>query len=85
MRRNPLEALVAWVEKDVEPDYLVAQHRTNGVVDNQRRICAYPQRAVYVGPAGGQNDTVNGGKATSRAGESPPRSLAPVYFVRSNL
>jgi len=56
---DPLEALVAWVEKDVEPDYLVAQHRTNGVVDNQRRICAYPQRAVYVGPAGGQNDPSN--------------------------
>jgi len=37
----------------------VAQHRTNGVVDNQRRICAYPQRAVYVGPAGGQNDPSN--------------------------
>jgi feruloyl esterase len=53
---DPLEALVAWVEKDIEPDHLVAEHRTNGRVDNQRRICAYPQRAVYVGPAGGQND-----------------------------
>ena len=32
------------------------EHRTNGAVDNQRRICAYPQRAVYLGPPGGQND-----------------------------
>jgi feruloyl esterase len=56
---DPLEALVAWVEKGVAPDYLVAQHRTNGVVDNQRRVCAFPQRAVYVGPAGGQNDRAN--------------------------
>jgi feruloyl esterase len=56
---DPLEALVAWVEKGVAPDYLVAHHRTNGIVDNERRVCAWPQRAVYVGPAGGQNDRVN--------------------------
>jgi feruloyl esterase len=56
---DPLEALVAWAEKGVAPDYLVAQHRTNGMVDNQRRVCAFPQRAVYVGPAGGQNDRAN--------------------------
>jgi hypothetical protein len=37
----------------------VAEHRTNGIVDNQRRVCAYPQRAVYVGPAGAQNDPAN--------------------------
>jgi hypothetical protein len=56
---DPLEALVAWVEKSVAPDYLVAQHRTNGVIDNQRRVCAWPQRAVYVGPAGGHNERAN--------------------------
>jgi len=56
---DPLKALVSWVENGIAPDYLVAEHRTNGAVDNQRRICAYPQRAVYVGPAGGQNDRVN--------------------------
>ena len=56
---DPLAALVAWVENGVAPDYLVAQHRTNGAVDNERRICAWPQRAVYVGPAGGQNDRAN--------------------------
>jgi hypothetical protein len=47
------------VEKGVAPDYLVAHHRTSGSVDNERRVCAWPQNAVYVGPAGGQNDRVN--------------------------
>src|SRR5262249_21288408 len=56
---DPLKALVDWVEKGVAPDYLVAEHRTNGLVDNQRRVCAYPQRAVYSGPSGGQNDRAN--------------------------
>ena len=56
---DPLAALVAWVEKEVAPDFLVADHRTNGVIDNQRRVCAWPQRAVYVGPPGGQNDRRN--------------------------
>jgi feruloyl esterase len=54
-----LAPLVEWVENGKAPDHLVAQHRTNGAVDNERRICAYPQRAVYVGPEGGQNDPVN--------------------------
>ena len=56
---DPLEALVAWVEKGVAPEYLVARHSTNTVVDNERRVCAYPQRALYVGPDGGQNDPAN--------------------------
>ncbi|HEX7079753.1 MAG TPA: tannase/feruloyl esterase family alpha/beta hydrolase [Gammaproteobacteria bacterium] len=54
-----LAPLVAWVEQGAAPEYLVAAHRTNGVVDNERRVCPYPQRAVYVGPAGGQNDPAN--------------------------
>jgi feruloyl esterase len=54
-----LAPLVAWVERGEAPDYVVAEHRTDGKVDNQRRICAYPQRAVYVGPAGGQNARAN--------------------------
>ena len=54
-----LAPLANWVEKGIAPDYLVADHSTNGRVDNQRRVCAYPQRAVYVGPAGGQNNRAN--------------------------
>ena len=56
---DPLKPLADWVENGVAPDYIVAEHRTNGIVDNQRRVCAYPQRAVYIGTAGGQNDPAN--------------------------
>ena len=56
---DPLKPLVDWVENGTAPNYIVAAHRTNGIVDNQRRVCAYPQRAVYVGSAGGQNDPSN--------------------------
>lgn len=31
----------------------------NAERDNERKICAYPQRAVYAGPAGEQNDPTN--------------------------
>jgi len=54
-----LAPLANWVEKGIAPDHLVAAHSTNGRVDNQRRVCAYPQRAVYAGPADGQNDPAN--------------------------
>lgn len=54
-----LAPLVDWVENGRAPDHLVAQHLTDGTTDNERRICAYPQQAVYVGPSGGQNDRVN--------------------------
>lgn len=45
-----LAPLVQWVEKQVEPEYLIGRHFTNGVQDNERRLCAYPQKAFYVGP-----------------------------------
>jgi hypothetical protein len=51
-----LAPLVEWVENGVAPAHIVAEHRTNGEVDNQRRLCPYPQHAVYVGPRGRQND-----------------------------
>jgi len=54
-----LQPLVDWVEQGKAPDDLVATHATNGVVDNQRKICADPLRAVYTGPASGQNDRAN--------------------------
>jgi feruloyl esterase len=53
---DKLAPLVDWVENGVAPDYLVATHATDGVIDNERRICAYPEQAVYTGPAGGEND-----------------------------
>ena len=51
--------LQAWVEGGKPPDYVLARHRTKGVVDNERRVCAFPQRAVYTGPGGQQNDPQN--------------------------
>jgi len=54
-----LRRLQEWVEGGKPPDYVIARHRTNGVVDNERKICAFPQRAVYTGPEGHQNDRRN--------------------------
>ena len=54
-----LMPLVHCVEKGVAPDYVVAEHLSSGKVDNQRKVCAYPQRAAYIGPAAGRNDSAN--------------------------
>ncbi len=63
---DKLAPLVAWVERGEAPDAIVAQHRTNGVVDDERPIFAYPDRAVYAGPAGGQDDRANWVRANFR-------------------
>ena len=54
-----LAPLVEWVEKGKAPDFLVATHSTGGKIDNERPLCTYPQKAVYTGPPGGQNNPVN--------------------------
>ena len=54
-----LRPLVDWVERDRGPDALIATHLTNGVVDNERPVCAVPLQAVYTGPAGGKDDRAN--------------------------
>jgi len=54
-----LPALVDWVENGHAPDFVVATHRTDGIVDNERRVCAYPERAFYTGPARRENDPTN--------------------------
>ena len=64
---DALTPLVEWVEKGKAPDHLVAVHRSdrradagsNLPVDNERKLCPYPQHAVYTGPAGGQNNRAN--------------------------
>ena len=58
-RFDRLAMLVNWVERGEAPDFIVAEHATNQVVDNQRRMCAYPQKAVYAGPAGGADNPAN--------------------------
>jgi feruloyl esterase len=56
---DPLAPLVEWVENGAAPDHVVATHSTDGRVDNERRVCAYPQVARYAGPAAGANDPAN--------------------------
>ena len=56
---DKLAPLVDWVENGNAPDFIVATHSTDEVVDNERRICAYPELAVYTGPAGGEDDPAN--------------------------
>ncbi len=58
-RWERLEELVDWVENGKASDFIVATHSTDGVVDNERRVCAYPELAVYTGPVGGENDPAN--------------------------
>ena len=53
---DPLEPLVQWVENGTAPEHVVATHSADGRVDNERRVCAYPQVARYTGPADGAND-----------------------------
>jgi hypothetical protein len=53
---DPLAPLVAWVEHDVAPEAVIATHRTNAVVDNERPVCAHPERTVYDGPRQGADN-----------------------------
>jgi len=56
---DKLTPLVEWVEQGKAPDFVVARHSTGGKIDNERPICAFPQKAVYTGPSGGQNNPIN--------------------------
>lgn len=55
---NPMAALERWREADIGPDRIIATHVTNGVVDQTRPLCPYPQTAVYRG-SGSPNDAGN--------------------------
>jgi len=55
---NAMAALERWREQRVAPDRILAIHVTNGVVDNTRPLCPYPQVAVYKG-SGTTNDAGN--------------------------
>jgi feruloyl esterase len=56
---DPLAPLVRWVEEGIAPDAVTAVHRSDGTVDNERRVCAHPRVARYSGPAAGANDREN--------------------------
>ena len=51
-----LRTLDTWVSSGVAPETILARHRTDGKVDNERPLCPHPKRAVYIGPAEHVND-----------------------------
>ncbi len=55
---DAMAALERWREQGVAPDRILAIHVTNGIVDNARPLCPYPQVAVYKG-SGTTNDAGN--------------------------
>ena len=46
---NPVAVLEQWREFNVIPEKIIAEHVTDGVVDNTRPLCPYPEVAVYKG------------------------------------
>lgn len=44
-----LSALVRWVENGSAPDYIVASHLTNDMIDRTRLLCPYPKVASWNG------------------------------------
>jgi feruloyl esterase len=56
---DALEAVQQWVEKNIAPDQILAQHRDdNGDVFRTRPVCAYPKVAKYRG-SGDPDDAAN--------------------------
>ncbi len=55
-RWDALAPLVDWVENGNVPEHVVARHLSDGTVDNERKVCAYPEIAAYDGPSGAAND-----------------------------
>ncbi len=56
---DKLAPLVDWVENGNAPESIIATHSTDGVVDNERPLCTYPEQASYVGPADGAGNPEN--------------------------
>lgn len=56
---DKLAPLVEWVENGRAPEQIVATHETDGMVDDERPLCTYPEQAHYVGPESGADDTDN--------------------------
>jgi feruloyl esterase len=55
---DKIGTLDAWVETSKAPDSIQAAHKTKGVVDRTRPLCAYPATARYKG-AGSTDDAAN--------------------------
>jgi len=46
---DAITALENWVENDIAPDSILAEHYSDGVADRSRPLCPYPEVAVYDG------------------------------------
>jgi len=46
---DSVAAVQRWVEEAHAPDRIIASHYTQGVLDNSRPLCPFPQRAEYSG------------------------------------
>ena len=66
---NFMNALTNWVENGVAPDYLDGTVATG----KGRRVCMYPNEAVYIGPEGGSKETA--ANFTCVAAEAEPADL----------
>ena len=55
---DKIGTLDAWVESGRPPDRIPAAHKTQGVTDRTRPLCAYPETARYKG-SGSTNDAAN--------------------------
>ena len=44
---DKLDALVDWVENGTAPQSIIATHSSNGVIDNERPLCPWPQQSLY--------------------------------------
>lgn len=55
---DAVSALEAWVERDIAPDSIVAEHSNQGVVDRSRPLCPFPEVAQWSG-AGSTNAAEN--------------------------
>jgi hypothetical protein len=55
---NLFEVLVNWVENGVAPEYLVGTQNLGGGMTRTRKICQYPNEAIYNG-TGSTNDEAN--------------------------
>ena len=53
-----VSVLEKWVENDVAPDSIIAEHYSDGTVDRSRPLCPFPEVAVYSG-SGNSDDARN--------------------------
>jgi feruloyl esterase len=74
-----VKALERWVEQGHAPKRIIATHYVNNVaaqgVDFQRPLCAYPERAEYVGH--GDPDDASSFKCVEHHGHQDPRNIGP--------